>query len=102
MQVTQLGYPLHLRLNATGSVVFKHDFNIKTAEGGGMSLEGNVAPSVVVSADERLWVDGYMAASGVQRTSTLTARTQFGGKLSLNQGNVSPCRKFLLIFQSNT
>lgn len=97
MQVTQLGYPLHLRLNATGSVVLKHDFNIKMAEGGGMSLEGNVAPSVVVSADERLWVDGYMATSGVRRTSTLTARTEFGGKLSLNQGNVSSCRIFSYI-----
>ncbi|KAK3866378.1 hypothetical protein Pcinc_028084, partial [Petrolisthes cinctipes] len=89
MRVTQLGYPLHLRLNASGSVIFKHDFNIKRTDGGGMSLEGNVAPSMVIAADERLWVDGYMAASGVQRTSTLTAHTQFGGKISLNQGSLA-------------
>ncbi|KAK4291911.1 hypothetical protein Pmani_035287 [Petrolisthes manimaculis] len=89
VRVTQLGYPLHVRLNATGSVVFKHDFNIKRTDGGGMSLEFNLAPSVVLAADERLWVDGYMAASGVQRTSTLTAHTQFGGKVSLNQGSLA-------------
>lgn len=85
VRATQLGFPMHLKLNATGSLVFKHDFKINPTENEELFIEGSVAPSLVISADETLWVDGYVSASGVRRMSMYSGRTELGGMLTLGR-----------------
>ncbi|XP_069196040.1 uncharacterized protein [Procambarus clarkii] len=89
MSTTLLGFPLKLRLNATGSVTFNRKETFQRRGTQGVLLEGRVAPSAVVAVDETLIVDGYGSSSGIRRTTTQIARTNFGGKIAIENGQIA-------------
>ncbi|XP_071541836.1 uncharacterized protein [Panulirus ornatus] len=85
---TLLGFPLRLKLNATGSVTFNREGTLLIGGAKSMRVEGKVSPSAVVSLDETLTVDGYTSSSGIRRRTTQMIHTDFGVKFALENGQM--------------
>ncbi|XP_064081934.1 uncharacterized protein LOC135198290 [Macrobrachium nipponense] len=80
VSTTQLGFPLRLRVNATGSISFEHELKTEKDEST-LVYETKISASAVLACDESLVVDGYGAWSGVRRRSSKTVHTDLGGKI---------------------
>ncbi|XP_066981093.1 uncharacterized protein [Macrobrachium rosenbergii] len=80
VSTTQLGFPLRLRVNATGSISFEHELKTEKDEST-LVYETKISASAVLACDESLVVDGYGAWSGVRRRSSKTIHTDLGGKI---------------------
>ncbi|XP_069955767.1 uncharacterized protein [Cherax quadricarinatus] len=90
---TLLGFPLKLRLNATGSVTFNNEETVQAQGSQGFLIEVQYSPSAVIAIDETLAVEGYCSSSGIRRTSTQIARTHFGGKVTIeNNGQIAEAK----------
>ncbi|XP_068250910.1 uncharacterized protein [Palaemon carinicauda] len=85
---TLLGFPLRLRLNATGSVNYEHTGEFSMSSMTEFHLEGQVTASTVFALDETLMVEGYGSNSGVRRRSTHVTSTEFGGKVDMQNGKL--------------
>lgn len=86
---TILGFPLRLRINATGSVTFNREETFQRRGSNGVLLEGRISPSAVMALDETLLVDGYSFFSGLKRTTIQIARTHIGGKFAVENGQIA-------------
>lgn len=85
---TLLGFPLRLRLNATGSVTFNREGTFLMTGANSMQLESKISPSAAVALDETLMVDGYTSSSGIRRRTTQMTHTDFGVKFALENGQM--------------
>ncbi|KAK8729258.1 hypothetical protein OTU49_008718 [Cherax quadricarinatus] len=88
LSTTLLGFPLRMKVNATGSVTFSQTGKIDMKDTHKILLEGKISPSAVLAMDETLMVDGYICSSGIRRRTTHLARSDFGGRFSLENGQI--------------
>lgn len=84
---TLLGFPLRLKVNATGSLVLTRDGTFEMS-GHGVMLEGHLNPSAVVAVEETLTVDGFGFLSGIRRRTTQTSHMQLGLKVEVVNGEL--------------
>lgn len=84
---TLLGFPLRLKVNATGSLVLTRDGTFEMT-GHGVMLEGHLNPSAVVAVEETLAVDGFGFLSGIRRRTTQTSHMQLGLKVEVVKGQL--------------
>lgn len=84
---TLLGFPLRLKVNATGSLIFTRDGNFEMSSHG-MMVEGHLNPSAVVAVEETLVVDGFGSLSGVRRRTMQTSHMQLGMKMEVVNGEL--------------
>ncbi|XP_069195725.1 uncharacterized protein [Procambarus clarkii] len=85
---TLLGFPLRMKVNATGIVTFSRTGKFEMSGTQRILLEGKISPSAVMATNEIILVDGYVCSSGIRRTTTRLARSDFGGKFSLENGQI--------------
>lgn len=80
---TLLGFPLRLKYNVTGSLSLDKEGRIQAVSPGQLLLEGKLSPTVAVTSDEMLLLDGYGFHSGIRRSTTHHAHSHFGGKVNI-------------------
>lgn len=86
---TLLGFPLRLKYNATGSLSLNKEGRLQTLSPGQLLLEGKLSPTVAVTSDETLTLDGYGSYSGIRRSTTHHAHSHLGGKISIIEGHLA-------------
>ncbi|XP_045119855.1 uncharacterized protein LOC123509550 isoform X2 [Portunus trituberculatus] len=85
---TLLGFPLRLKYNVTGSLSLDKEGRVQPVSPGQLLLEGKLSPTVAVTSDETLLLDGYGFHSGIKRSTTHHAHSHFGGKINIQDGRV--------------
>ncbi|KAK7076908.1 hypothetical protein SK128_015888 [Halocaridina rubra] len=85
---TLLGFPLRMRVNATGSVNWDYKQKLLTESSRRFLFEPHIAASASLAMDEMLLVDAYGSSSGVRRRSSQVANIELGGKVSFENGEV--------------
>ncbi|KAK8394999.1 hypothetical protein O3P69_006037 [Scylla paramamosain] len=85
---TLLGFPLRLKYNVTGSLSLDKEGRVQAVSPGQLLLEGKLSPTVAVTSDETLLLDGYGFHSGIRRSTTHHAHSHFGGKVNIQDGRV--------------
>ena len=88
MTPTLLGFPLRLKYNITGSLSLNREGRLEVVRPGQLLLEGKLTPTIAVTADETLLLDGYGFHSGIRRSTTHHGHSHFGGKISIHNGHL--------------
>ncbi|XP_076066635.1 uncharacterized protein LOC143040001 [Oratosquilla oratoria] len=82
------GLPITLAVNGSATVGFKMSGTFLPRSLNNINIEGKIHPSAAIQMASSVYVDAFMARSGVKMVSTLHTSTSFDGKIIIQGGKL--------------